>query len=59
MMLTTKSMYAIIAMIDIAQNMQDKCVSIAQIAERQKLSFAYLEQIFAKLKKFQSFNILY
>lgn len=50
MMLSTKGRYAVMAMVDIASQPQDKPVSLSAIAERQEIPLAYLEQIFARLK---------
>jgi Rrf2 family iron-sulfur cluster assembly transcriptional regulator len=51
MILTTKGRYAVIAMIEIAEDNSDNPVSLAMIAKKQKISLSYLEQIFAKLRK--------
>ena len=51
MKLTTKGRYAVMAMADLASNIKAKPVSLAEIAMRQNISLAYLEQIFMKLKK--------
>ena len=52
MHLTTKSRYAIIAMIDIAINAKSEVpVSLSDISIRQNITLRYLEQIFSKLKK--------
>ncbi len=51
MILTTKARYAVTAIIDIADNGLNQPVSLITIAERQKISLSYLEQIFARLKK--------
>jgi Rrf2 family iron-sulfur cluster assembly transcriptional regulator len=51
MKLSTKSRYAITAMIDLAQN-QDGAVSLKDISDRQSISLSYLEQLFCKLKNF-------
>ncbi len=50
MMLTTKGRYAVMAMADIATNSNNTPVNLATISERQKITVAYLEQIFAMLK---------
>ena len=52
MKLSTKSRYAITAMIDLAQN-QDGAVSLKDISDRQSISLSYLEQLFCKLKNFK------
>ena len=49
MKLSTKSRYAITAMIDLAKN-QNGAVSLRDISERQGISLSYLEQLFCKLK---------
>jgi Rrf2 family transcriptional regulator, iron-sulfur cluster assembly transcription factor len=57
--LNTKGRYAVMAMADLAhQAVVDACISGAEgsvplsaIAERQRLSLAYLEQLFAKLRR--------
>jgi Rrf2 family iron-sulfur cluster assembly transcriptional regulator len=49
MKLSTKSRYAITAIIDLAQN-QNGAVSLKDISERQSISLSYLEQLFCKLK---------
>ena len=51
MRLTTKGRYAVTAMLDIALRRQQGPVSVMDIAERQGISAAYLEQLFSKLKK--------
>lgn len=55
MKLNTKSRYAVMAMIDLAQqnNTPDEknCVPLSLIAQRQNLPVQYLEQLFAKLRR--------
>lgn len=51
MRLTTKGRYAVTAMLDLALHRDDGPVSLIDIAARQDISLAYLEQLFAKLKK--------
>jgi Rrf2 family iron-sulfur cluster assembly transcriptional regulator len=51
MILTTKGRYAVIAMIEIAEDNSDHPVTLAVIAKKQRISLSYLEQIFAKLRK--------
>ena len=51
MRLTTKGRYAVTAMLDIAIHRQDGPVSVMDIARRQGISAAYLEQLFSKLKR--------
>jgi len=51
MILSTKGRYAVMAMVELASIQDDQPVALATIAERQGIPLAYLEQIFAKLKK--------
>ncbi len=51
MRLTTKGRYAVTAMLDIALHRERGPVSVAEVAERQGISSAYLEQLFSKLKR--------
>lgn len=51
MRLTTKGRYAVTAMLDIALHRERGPVSVAEVAERQAISSAYLEQLFSKLKR--------
>lgn len=53
MQFSTRGRYAIMAMLDLAEmsTVSDKPVTLAQIAERQRISLSYLEQLFAKLRK--------
>jgi len=61
MQLTTKGRYAVTAMLDLALHdgtlensalsKQPKPVSLADISRRQEISLAYLEQLFAKLRR--------
>lgn len=51
MRLTTKGRYAVTAMLDIALHHERGPVSVAEVAERQAISSAYLEQLFSKLKR--------
>jgi len=51
MRLTTKGRYAVTAMLDIALHSDGGPVSVTDIAERQDISSAYLEQLFSKLKR--------
>lgn len=50
-MLTVKSKYAVIAILEIMSNKSDKPIRLSEISIRQKISLNYLEQIFLKLKK--------
>ncbi len=52
MELSTKGRYAVMALIDLAQNANENgTVSLAEIATRQTISLSYLEQLFAKLRR--------
>ena len=51
MKLTTKGRYAVMAMADLASNVNIGTISLTEISSRQNISLAYLEQIFIKLKK--------
>ena len=51
MELNTKGRYAVMAMADLAKNARSEAVPLSQIAERQHLSVAYLEQIFMHLRR--------
>ena len=49
--LSTKGRYSVKAMVDLAINSANGPVNIKSIAERQKISEYYLEQLFATLRK--------
>ena len=51
MKISTKGIYALRIMIDIAKNSKDDYVSIHSISERQDISNKYIEQIVSKLTK--------
>lgn len=51
MMLTTKGRYAVMAMVDLASQADEKPITLSAIAERQEIALPYLEQIFAKLRR--------
>ena len=51
MRLSTKGRYAVMAMTDLARNGEGRAVTLAEIAERQEISLAYLEQLFARLRR--------
>lgn len=51
MQLSTKGRYAVMAMADLAGRGVEQAVSLAEIAERQQISQAYLEQLFARLRR--------
>ena len=51
MRLTTRGRYAVTAMVDLALHQGGGPTALADIAARQGISLAYLEQIFSKLKR--------
>jgi len=51
MKLTCKGRYAVMAMADLAKNRVEVPTSLTEIALRQGISMAYLEQLFLKLRK--------
>src|SRR5947207_977217 len=51
MRLTTKGRFAVTAMIDVAMHNGRGPVTLAAIADRQKISLSYLEQLFGKLRR--------
>ena len=51
MKLTTKSRYAVTAMLDIAYHNKGNPISLPEIADRQNISLSYLEQLYSRLKK--------
>lgn len=51
MRLTTKGRYAVTAMLDLAIHGQGRAVALNEIAVRQGISQAYLEQLFARLRR--------
>jgi Rrf2 family transcriptional regulator, iron-sulfur cluster assembly transcription factor len=51
MELNTRGRYAVMAMADLAKQGADVAVALSAIADRQHLSVAYLEQIFAQLRR--------
>lgn len=52
MKLSTKSRYAVMALIELASSQKEKNTTLATLAEKQNLSLTYLEQLFAKMRKF-------
>jgi len=52
MKLTTKGRYAVTAMLDLALHSDKGPVSLADISLRQGISLSYLEQLFARLRRF-------
>jgi len=51
MKLSTKGRYAVMALVDLAAHAEGRPVTLAEIAERQRISLSYLEQLFAKLRR--------
>jgi len=51
MKLSTKGRYAVMAMADLASREDNQPVTLGEIAQRQEISQAYLEQLFAKIRK--------
>ncbi|HUZ11951.1 MAG TPA: Rrf2 family transcriptional regulator [Caulobacteraceae bacterium] len=51
MQLSTKGRYAVMAMTDLAGRPADRAVALAEIARGQQISRAYLEQLFARLRR--------
>lgn len=51
MMLTTKSRYAVMAIMEVASSDGTKPVKLGDISTNQNIPLNYLEQIFSKLKK--------
>ena len=51
MNLSKKSRYGITALIDLAEYDRNQCVQLSSIAERNKISVKYLEQIFSGLRR--------
>ena len=53
MRLTTRGRYAVTALLDLALQPTEQTITLAEIAARQTISVAYLEQLFAKLRRHQ------
>ena len=51
MRLTTKGRYAVTAMLDLALHHEQGPINLADIAARQGISLAYLEQLFSRLRR--------
>jgi Rrf2 family iron-sulfur cluster assembly transcriptional regulator len=51
MILGAKARYAVMAMVDLANHSGEKPVRLAEIAQRQEIPPAYLEQIFSRLRQ--------
>lgn len=51
MELNTRGRYAVMAMADLARQGGDAAVPLSQISERQRITVAYLEQLFQQLRR--------
>lgn len=51
MKVSTKGRYGLRALVDLASHADEGTVSLVSVAERQKISLNYLEQVFAILRK--------
>ena len=51
MKLTSKGRYAVTAMLDVAMHSGSDPITLSDISRRQHISLAYLEQLFAKLRR--------
>lgn len=51
MMLTTKSRYAVMAIVEVVSSQSTRPIKLADISNKQTIPLNYLEQIFLKLKK--------
>ncbi len=51
MMMTTKGRYALMAMVDLAMHNDQAPVTLQSVATRQEVTPAYLEQLFARLRR--------
>lgn len=51
MKMTAKGRYAVAAMLDLALHQERGAVSLSAIAQRQHIPLAYLEQLFARLRR--------
>ncbi len=51
MKLTTKGRYAVTAMLDLAMHQEEGAVALPDVAARQGISLAYLEQLFVRLRR--------
>jgi Rrf2 family protein len=49
--ISTKGRYGLRALVDLASHAQTEAVSLINVAQRQKISLNYLEQVFATLRK--------
>jgi Rrf2 family iron-sulfur cluster assembly transcriptional regulator len=51
MRMSSKGRYAVVAILDVAENAGARPVSLADVAVRQRISLSYLEQLFALLRR--------
>lgn len=51
MRMSSKGRYAVVAILDVAENAGSRPVSLADVAVRQRISLSYLEQLFAMLRR--------
>lgn len=51
MRVSSKGRYAVVALVDVAENSSQRPVSLADVAQRQRISLSYLEQLFALLRR--------
>ena|SRR5690625_3513360 len=51
MKLSAKGRYSVMALVDLASHSHGDPVTLAEIAERQRISLSYLEQLFAKMRR--------
>lgn len=51
MRVSSKGRYAVVALLDVAENSAARPASLADVAARQKISLSYLEQLFAHLRR--------
>jgi Rrf2 family iron-sulfur cluster assembly transcriptional regulator len=51
MQLSTKGRYAVMAMTDLAARTGERATPLAEIAQSQEISLAYLEQLFSRLRR--------
>lgn len=51
MRVSSKGRYAVVALVDVAENSALRPVALADVASRQRISLSYLEQLFALLRR--------
>ena len=51
MKISTKGRYGLRALVDLAFHARDSAISLVNVAQRQRISLNYLEQVFATLRK--------